>query len=133
MNKAGKVLLLILSIVAVLIILMYLLCVASWHGVFDQNEIKEIATYNSPDGEYSLIFEQMGDPAWPFGSTDVRLTLKNCNGEIIERVSTQLSDDGVNASEHNIASISWNDDAVIVVLRASEMKDKEISIAYNKS
>jgi hypothetical protein len=30
-------------------------------------------------------------------------------------------------------SISWNDDAVIVILRASEMQDKEISIAYNKA
>ena len=92
---------------------------------------KEIATYPSPDGEYSLVFEQMGDPAWPFGPTDVRLTLKNNNGKIIERVSTQLNDDGTNASENNIASISWNSDEVVVVLRASEMKDNEVSIAYN--
>lgn len=75
----------------------------------------------------------MGDPAWPFGPTDVRLTLKNNNGKIIECVSTQLNDDGTNASENNIASISWNSDEVVVVLRASEMKDKEVSIAYNKS
>ena len=133
MSKTGKIILLILSIVVALIIGGYLLVVAFWNGTFNFMLPKEIATYNSPDGEYSLVFEQMGDPAWPFGPTDVRLTLKNCNGEIIERVSTQLSDDGANASEHNIASISWNDDAVIVVLRASEMKDKEISIAYNKS
>lgn len=58
-----------------------------------------------------------------------KYTLKNHDGKMIERVSTQLSDDGAYASEHNIASISWNDAAVIVVLRASEMKDKEISIA----
>ena len=75
----------------------------------------------------------MGDPAWPFGQTDVRLTLKNNNGKIIERVSTQLNDDGTNASENNIASIFWNDDAVIVILRASEMKDKEVSISYDNS
>ena len=133
MNKAGKIILIILSIVVALIVGGYLLVVAFWNGTFNFMLPKEIATYHSPDAEYSLVFEQMGDPAWPFGPTDVRLTLKNCNGEIIERVSTQLSDDGANASEHNIASISWNDDAVIVVLRASEMQDKEISIAYNKS
>ena len=75
----------------------------------------------------------MGDPAWPFGPTDVRLTLKNNNGKIIERVSTQLNDDGANASENNIASISWNSDEVFVVLRASEMKDKEVSISYDNS
>ena len=66
---------------------------------------KEISTYNSTDGEYSLVFEQMGDPQWPFGPTDVRLTLKNYDGKIIERASTQLSNDGGNAGEHNIAFI----------------------------
>ena len=75
----------------------------------------------------------MGDPQWSFGSTEVRLTLKDHDGKIIERVSTQLSNDGANASEHNIVSISWNDDMVIVLLGASEMKDKEVSIAYSKS
>ena len=133
MSKTGKIILLILSIVVALIIGGCLLVVAFWNRAFNFMLPKEIATYNSPDGEYSLVFEQMGDPAWPFGSTDVRLTLKEHNGKIIERVSTQIQDDGAKASEHNIASISWNDDAVIVVLRASEMKDKEVSIAYNKS
>ena len=124
MSKTVKTILIILSVALVVII---------WSGAFNFLQPKEIATYSSPDGKYSLVFEQMGDPHWPFGPTDVRLTLKNHKGKIIERVSTQLSDDGSNASEHNIASISWSDDAVIVVLRASEMKDKEISIAYNKS
>jgi len=133
MNKNGKVLLLILSIVAVLIILMYLLCVASWHGVFDQNEIKEIATYNSPDGEYSLIFEQIGDPAWPYGSADVRLTLKDHNCKMIGCISTHIQNDGWDASEHSVVSVSWNDDAVVVVLCGSEMQDKEVVIPYKKS
>jgi hypothetical protein len=43
-----------------------------------------------------------------------------------------LFDDGVPAGEHNIASISWGDDAVMIILNASEMKAKEVSIAYNK-
>lgn len=132
MSKTGKIILLILSIVVALIIGGYLLVVAFWNGTFNFMLPKEIATYNSPDGEYSLVFEQMGDPAWPFGPTDVRLTLKNYDGKIIERVSTQLSDDGANAREYNIASISWDKDAVVVVLRASEMEDKEILIAYKK-
>ena len=133
MRKTGKIILIILSIAVALVIGTYLFVGALWGGAFNFMLPKEIVTYNSPNGEYSLIFEQMGDPQWPFGPTDVRLTLKNHDGKIIERVSTQLSDDGANASEHNIASVFWNDDAVIVVLRASEMNDKEVSIAYNKS
>ena len=133
MSKTVKSVLIIFSVALVVIIGAYFFIGAFWNGTFNFLKPKEIATYSSPDREYSLIFEQIGDPQWPFGPTDVRLTLKNLDGKIIERVSTQLNDDGANASEHNIASISWNDDEVIVVLRASEMKDKEISIAYNKS
>ena len=133
MSKAGKIILIIFSIIVALIIGGYLLFAALWNGTFNFMLPNEIATYNSPNGEYSLVFEQMGDPGWPFGPTDVRLTLKNHDGKIIERVSTQLNDDGTNASENNIASISWNDDEVVVVLRASEMKDKEVVIEYKGS
>lgn len=129
MRKTVKI---VLSITVAFIIGAYLLVGALWNGTLNFMLPNEIAAYRSPNGEYTLVFEQMGDPAWPFGPTDVRLTLKNHNGKIIERVSTQLFNDGVSADEYNIASVSWNDDGVIVVLRASEMKDKEVSIAYNK-
>ena len=133
MNKAGKVVLIIVSIAVALIIGAWLFIGAIWSGAFNFLLPNEIATYHSPDGEYSLVFEQMGDPGWPFGPTDVRLTLKNHDGKIIERVSTQVLNDGVNADEGNISSISWNNDGVVVVLKACEMEDKEVSIAYKKS
>ena len=132
MSKAGKMILTIVSIAVVLIIGAWLFIGAIWSGAFHFMRPNEISTYHSPEGDYSLVFEQMGDPAWPFGPTDVRLTLKNHKGKIIERVSTQIFNDGGNAGEDNIASVSWNEDAVIVVLRACEMEDKEVSIAYNK-
>lgn len=132
-TKIGKIILIIASIAVALVIGTYFFVVAFWNGTFNFMFPKEIATYNSPNGEYSLVFEQMGDPEWPFGPTDVRLTLKKHDGKIIERISTQISDDGANAREYNIASITWNDDAVIIILRASEMKDKEVLIAYTKS
>ena len=133
MGKAVKVVLIIVSIAVALIIGAWLFIGAIWSGAFNFLLPNEIATYHSPDGEYSLVFEQMGDPAWPFGPADVRLTLKNRNGKMIERISTQVFNDGGNASEWNIASISWNNDAVVVVLRAAEMEDKEISIGYKKN
>ena len=133
MSKAGKIALIIASIAVVSIIGAWLFVGALWCGVFNFMLPNEIATYHSPNGEYSLIFEQMGDPAWPFGPTDVRLTLKNHDDKIVERVSTQVFNDGGSANEHNIAFVSWNDDTVIVVLRACEMEDKEVLIAYKKS
>ena len=133
MTKAGKIVLIIVSVVIVLIISAWLFVGALWTGAFNFMFPEEIATYHSPNGEYSLVFEQMGDPAWPFGPADVRLTLKNHTGKIIERVSAQVFNDGGSASKDNIASISWSDDAVIIVLSACEMEDKEVSIAYSKA
>ena len=132
MSKTGKVIFIILSIVAFFLIGAYLFVGALWSGAFNFMFPKEIATYSSPNGEYSLVFEQMGDPQWPFGPTDVRLTLKDRNGKIIQRISTQISNDGANAAKNTIASISWKDNEVIVVLQAAEMEDKEVSIAYKK-
>ena len=132
MTKAGKIVLTIVSVVIVLIISAWLFVGALWTGAFNFMFPEEIATYRSPNGEYSLVFEQMGDPAWPFGPADVRLTLRNHTGKIIERVSAQVFNDGGSASKDNIASIAWNDDAVIIVLSACEMEDKEVSIAYTK-
>ena len=131
--KAGKIVLLIFLIAIALLIIAFILFIAFWNGVFNFMFPKEVATYSSPNNEYSLIFEQMGDPQWPFGPTDIRLTLKNSGGKIIKRVSTQIHDDGTHAKEYNIKSISWNDDAVVIILRGSEMQDKEVSITYNKN
>lgn len=131
MTKAGKIVLTIVSVVIVLIISAWLFVGALWTGAFNFMFPEEIATYHSPNGEYSLVFEQMGDPAWPFGPADVRLTLKNHTGKIIERVSAQVFNDGGSASKDNIASIAWNDDAVIIVLSACEMEDTEVSIPYS--
>ena len=131
MGKTGKILLITFIAVA-LLIGAWLFIGALWNGTFNFMQPKEIATYNSPNGEYALVFEQMGDPQWPFGPADVRLTLKNCDGKTIGRVSAQIFDDGASAGEHNVVSVSWNEDRVIVILRASEMEDKKISIAYHK-
>lgn len=133
MGKAGKIVLLILSITVALLIGAWLFVGALWSGAFNFMLPEEVATYNSPEGEYSLVFEQMGDPAWPFGPTDVRLTLKNHDGKIIKRLSTQVHNDGGCASEWNIKSISWSHEAVVVILRGAEMKDKEVIIVYNEN
>lgn len=132
MSKIGKVVLIILLVALGLLVAAWLFVGALWSGAFNFMFPKEVATYNSPNTEYSLVFEQMGDPAWPFGPADVRLTLKNSNGKVINRISTQVFNDGGSASEWNIKSISWDNDAVIVILQGAEMEDTEVPISYNK-
>lgn len=132
MSKIGKIVLIILLLALGLMVAAWLFVGALWSGAFNFMFPQEVATYHSPDTEYSLVFEQMGDPAWPFGPADVRLTLKNSDGKVIKRVSTQVFNDGGAASEWNIKSISWDNDAVIVILQGAEMEDTEVPISYNK-
>ena len=130
MSKTKKVALIVIAVVVVSVIGAYAVFAAWWNGTLNFLFPHEIATYQSPDGAYTLVFEQLGDPGFPFGPTDVRLTLKNEKGRRVDRVSTSIYDDGANASEYNIKSIAWGEDGVTVVLRASEMKDKAVVIAY---
>ena len=133
MSKTGKIVLIFFLIAVALIIGAWLFVGALWTGAFNFMLPEEIATYQSPDGEYTLVFEQMGDPAWPFGPADVRLTLKNHTGKTIGRVSAQVFNDGGSAGEWNIRSVSWGDETVSVVLRGAEMEDKEITLAYKSN
>lgn len=99
-----------------------------WNGAFNKLDVKNIASYEK--NGYTLFFQQLGDPQWPFGSTDVRLLLKNQQGKVINKYDTSIQDDGANAGERNIASVEWFEDRVIVILCASEMKDREITFSF---
>lgn len=99
-----------------------------WNGAFNKFDVRDIVSYE--ENGYTLTFQQLGEPQWSFGPTYVRLLLKDQQGKIIKKYDTSISDDGVDAGEHNIASVEWFDDKVIVVLQASEMEDREIIIPF---
>lgn len=102
---------------------------ALWrNGAFNKFIVREIVSYE--ENGYTIIFQQLGDPQWPFGSIDVRLLLKNQQGKVINKYDTSIQDDGANAGERNIASVEWFEDRVIVILCASEMKDREITFSF---
>lgn len=130
MRKTWKKVLLIFLIAVGLIIGAFVLIAAYFRGAFTPP--KEIAIYNSPDGEYSLAFEDLCHYRGLFGPTEARLTLRNHGGKKIDWVSFWIFDDGASPHESNIASVSWNTDAVVVVITASEMEDMEVSIAYGQ-
>ena len=132
MGKAGKLIWILLSAAAVLMICAWLFVGAVWSGALNFLFPTEIASYHSPDGAYALVFEQMGDPGWPFGPADVRLTMETREGKRIGRVSAQVFNDGGSAGEQNITSVSWNADGVTVILRSAEAEDQQISIPYGQ-
>lgn len=99
-----------------------------WNGAFNKFDVRDIVSYE--ENGYTLTFQQLGEPQWSFGPTYVRLLLKDQQGKIIKKYDTSISDDGVDAGEHNVASVEWFDDKVVVVLQASEMEDREIIIPF---
>lgn len=124
MRKNKTVLIISLSLLVILLIGTITLW---WNGAFNKFDVRDIVSYEN--NGYTLTFQQLGDPQWPFGSTDVRLLLKNKQGKILNKYDTSIQDDVANAGEHNIESVEWFSDKVIVILRASEMKNKEMIIS----
>ena len=133
MPKPVKIVLITLAIALVFIYGAYILIHAIGAGAFNSMDPREIITYQSPDGEYSLVFEQIGDPVWSFGPVEVQLTLQTRDGQTIRQVSTQVHNDGSDADEYNVPSVSWKEDAVLVILKDHEgSRKQEISISYTK-
>ncbi len=126
--RKNKIVLIILSILFVIVIAFIGTFVLWWNGAFNKFDVRDIVSYE--ENGYTLIFQQLGEPQWSFGPTYVRLLLKDQQGKILRKYDTSISDDGVDAGEHNVASVEWFDDKVVVVLQASEMEDREIIIPY---
>lgn len=126
--RKNKAVVIILSILFVIVIALVGTFALWWNGAFNKLDIRNITSYEN--NGYTLTFQQLGEPQWSFGSTDVRLLLKNQQGKVLNKYDTSIQDDGANASEHNIASVEWLSDKVIVVLQASEMEDKEITFSF---
>ncbi|MBE6942436.1 MAG: hypothetical protein E7455_09170 [Ruminococcaceae bacterium] len=128
-----KIALILLGVLlAVAIVFAVLVCIW-WNGGFDCLFVSEIATYDSPDGKYTLVFEQVGSPTWPFGPVDVRLTLRNSKGVYIDQISALVYNDGTGARPDNIKSIQWGEDGVVVILDRFEQPDQGFTFFYEES
>ena len=125
--RKNKIVLIILSTLFVIVITFIGTFVLWWNGAFNKFDVRDIVSYE--ENGYTLTFQQLGEPQWSFGPKYVRLLLKDQQGKIIKKYDTSIGDDGVDAGEHNVASVEWFDDKVVVVLQASEMEDREIIIS----
>ena len=119
-----KIALILLGVTLVITFAIIGLVYIFWNASFDGLFVSEIATYDSPDGKYTVVFEQVGEPSWPFGPANVRLTLKNSKGVYIDRISAKVYNDGGSAYPRNIKSIRWSEDKVVVILESEENPDQ---------
>ncbi|MBE6718022.1 MAG: hypothetical protein E7574_02030 [Ruminococcaceae bacterium] len=131
MKKTIKIIAIIIASLVALYLLWLGFFLLSLRGTFDVFNRKEISTYTNPDTHYVVVFEQIGDPDWPFGSTTVQLTLKNSKGKKIDRIETRIANDGKQTTERNVKDVSWKDNEVIITLTAEEMSDYDVVLKYN--
>lgn len=84
-------------------------------------KIHEVADSTSQDGKYVLLFQQVGDPDWPFGHTHARLVLKDGTGTVA-KYSFDVANDGGNVLPDDW-QVAWKEDCVEAVVSGEEQSD----------
>lgn len=92
-------------------------------------KIHVISDSFSADRTYRLEIDQVGDPAWPYGSTDCRLVLYSKEDEKIREKDFSVANDGKKVSENNF-SIRWEEEQVIVTVYGEEQGYIEYTLQY---
>lgn len=116
-----KIIIACVSVLAVFVLLIAGL--VGWFIYADNYQLSDRGRSSSPDGRYEVVFHQVGSPQWPFGSVDVRATLRiKESKKKIEVIETSIRNDGVPFYEQDW-SVVWQDESVEITLRGSEQED----------
>ncbi len=88
-----------------------------------EHKLSDKGTELSPDGRFAVVFQMVGVPDWPFGSTHVKVTVKEtASNETVEIIDTYVEDDGAALSQDNWYVI-WQSGSVEITLKGSEQED----------
>ena len=90
---------------------------------------KAVASSASPDGQYELLFQQIGEPDWPFGHTHARLVLKN-GSKTVAKLSFDVANDGGVIDAENWA-VTWKENRVEAVISGEEQTDNRCILYFN--
>ena len=116
-----KILIAVISVFSIAVILL-VACVA-WDEYINKYKLTDTGTETSPDGEYTVAFQMVGQPVWPFGPTSVKITVAQTkSGEKIKVIDTKIQDDGATLHKNNW-EVVWKEDAVEIILKGSEQQD----------
>lgn len=94
-------------------------------------KITEIDSSNSPNGKYKVIFQEVGEPDWPFGHSHARLLLLE-QDRILIKEKFDVADDGCRLSTGNW-NVNWDDDCVQIIISGKEQPDKLYVLYFDGS
>ena len=92
-------------------------------------KIHDVADSTSQDGMYMLLFQQVGDPDWPFGHTHARLVLKDESGTI-SKYSFDVLNDGGNVQPDSW-KVTWKENCVEAVISGEEQNDSQYILYFD--
>ena len=92
-------------------------------------KIHEVAYSTCQDGRYVLLFQQVGDPDWPFGHTHARIVLKDESGTIT-KYHFDVANDGANVHSDSW-QVTWKEDCVEVAISGEEQNDNQYILCFN--
>ena len=87
-----------------------------------------IAVIDSDKMGYTVELQELGT-AFLFGSSSVRVILKNSSGRIVDRFTDKIQNDGGTLDEGNI-SVSWHADYAVVILSGEEQENQVYQMNY---
>lgn len=90
-------------------------------------KLTDLAVVSSDNGEYFLAFQQIGQPKGAFGIADVRVTLKDINGGILQKFDSEIANDG-KALDRTNWFVQWSEDFVTVTLDGEEQEEEKFTI-----
>lgn len=94
-----------------------------------QYKITDIDSSVSNDGRHEVIFQSVGEPDWPFGSSHAKIILKEENDTVIQ-YKLDVSNDGGTLSPENW-DVKWQEGSVQVVISGEEQNDTLYTLYFD--
>ncbi len=91
--------------------------------------LSNVGVEESPDGKYIILFQEVGSPDFPFGSSHAKVTVYDGNKEITS-FREDIADDGAVFRPDNY-SVEWMEYGVVITFMGSEQGDREVEVFYD--
>ena len=94
-------------------------------------KLTDVGIETSPDARYRILFQEKGEPDWPFGKSHARITVYD-GKQVIKQFDEDVADDGCRFQKSNY-DVDWFSTGVVITFYGSEQHDQEVIVMYDGS
>lgn len=111
------------------ILLCIILLAAARFTYVTKYKIGNIDKAISPNGEYEVLYQSVGEPDWPFGASHARLVLKN-EGKTVLKQAFDVANDGAILFDDSW-QVRWQEDCVRITISGEEQDDEIFTLYFD--